>query len=169
ELLQGVFSGQVTDIRGALKKLSDDSARDREQALQKAVAEGAEVEEDHWAFPDWQPATDYTVQRWPARTPSVPATPKVMSIMADQQRAGFTAGTGFGLETMPFCDELAASGTSFRGTYTPKPACVPARTSLLSGRYPSAHRVRQNSNNRKEFRGADLFNVYAGAGYQTWF
>lgn len=99
----------------------------------------------------------------------MPATPNVMIIMADQQRADFTAGTGFGLDTMPFCDELAASGTSFRGAYTPMPACVPARTSLLSGRYPSAHRVRQNSNNRKEFRGADLFDVYAGAGYQTWF
>ncbi len=60
--------------------------------------------------------------------------PNVMIIMTDQQRAGFTAGTGFGLDTMPFCDELAATGTTFTGAYTPMPACVPARTSLLSGR-----------------------------------
>jgi multiple sugar transport system substrate-binding protein len=59
ELLQGVFSGQVTDIRGALKKLSDDSAADREQALKKAVADGAELEADAWAFPDWKPGADY--------------------------------------------------------------------------------------------------------------
>lgn len=59
ELLQGVFSGQVTDIRGALKKLTDDSAADREQAIKKAVADGAKVSADDWAFSDWKPATDY--------------------------------------------------------------------------------------------------------------
>jgi multiple sugar transport system substrate-binding protein len=59
ELLQGVFSGQVPDIRGALKKLSDDSAADREQALKKAVADGAELDADAWAFPDWKPGADY--------------------------------------------------------------------------------------------------------------
>ncbi|GAB3758549.1 sulfatase family protein [Microlunatus parietis] len=95
--------------------------------------------------------------------------PNVMIIMTDQQRAGFTAGTGFGLDTMPFCDGLAASGTTFTGAYTPMPACVPARTSLLSGRFPSAHRVRQNSNNRKEFRGEDLLDVFRAAGYRTAF
>ncbi len=95
--------------------------------------------------------------------------PNVMIIMTDQQRAGFTAGTGFGLDTMPFCDELAATGTTFTGAYTSMPACVPARISLLSGRYPSAHRVRQNSNNRKEFRGDDLLDVFGAAGYETAF
>jgi arylsulfatase A-like enzyme len=95
--------------------------------------------------------------------------PNVMIIMTDQQRAGFTAGTGFGLDTMPFCDELAATGITFTGAYTSMPACVPARTSLLTGRYPSAHRVRQNSNNGKEFRGLDLLDVFGAAGYETAF
>ncbi len=40
--------------------------------------------------------------------------PNVLLIMTDQQRADFTAGAGFELDTMPFVDTLAARGTGFR-------------------------------------------------------
>lgn len=95
--------------------------------------------------------------------------PHVVIVMTDQQRQGFTAGEGFGLDTMPFCDELAASGHRFLRGYTPQPACVPARTSLVSGRFPSAHRVRQNSTPQEVVRGDDLLDVLGAAGYQTMF
>jgi arylsulfatase A-like enzyme len=93
----------------------------------------------------------------------------VVLLMTDQHRQGFTAGEGFALDTMPFCDELAARGTRFRNGYTPTPACVPARTSLLTGRYPSAHHVRQNSATNEVYRTDDLLDMLAGAGHQTMF
>ncbi|TDD14976.1 sulfatase [Kribbella turkmenica] len=93
----------------------------------------------------------------------------IVLLMTDQQREGFTAAGGFGLDTMPFCDQLAADGTTFHNGYTPTPACVPARTSLLTGRYPSAHRVRQNSAADEVFRTTDLVDMLRSAGHQTMF
>jgi arylsulfatase A-like enzyme len=93
----------------------------------------------------------------------------VVLLMTDQQRQGFTAGDGFGLDTMPFCDELAARGARVRNAYTPMPACVPARTSLLTGRYPSAHRVRQNGAVDEVLRGDDLLDVLGRSGHQLMF
>src|SRR5918992_5341784 len=91
--------------------------------------------------------------------------PNILLLMTDQHRAGFTAGEGFALDTMPFLDSLAATGTRIRNAYTTAPACVPARTSLLTGRFPSAHRVRQNSAVKHVLRGDDLLDVLRNAGY----
>ncbi|MFX4271091.1 ABC transporter substrate-binding protein [Propionibacteriaceae bacterium Y1685] len=60
ELMQGVFSGDVTDIRKELKKLTDAASANREQAIAKAKEEGAEVDADAWAFSNWKPRTDFT-------------------------------------------------------------------------------------------------------------
>lgn len=60
EIVQGAFSGDVTDVRAALKKLSDASSASREQAITKATADGAEVSLDDYAFPNWKPAADFT-------------------------------------------------------------------------------------------------------------
>ncbi|WP_419999552.1 sulfatase-like hydrolase/transferase [Streptomyces boninensis] len=95
--------------------------------------------------------------------------PNIVLVMTDQHRAGLTAGEGFGLDTMPFLDALAADGMRLRRAYTTAPACVPARTSLLTGRWPSAHRVRQNSTPKAAVRGDDLLDVLGAAGYQTFF
>lgn len=56
QIVQGAFSGQVTDVRGALKKLSDQLTQAREEAVAK-VGDGLGV--DAWAFPDWKPGTDF--------------------------------------------------------------------------------------------------------------
>lgn len=95
--------------------------------------------------------------------------PNIVLVMTDQQRQGFTAGEGFGLDTMPYCDRLAGEGRRFRHGFTPAPACVPARTSLLTGRFPTTHRVRQNSTNGQAVRGDDLLDVLRATGYQTMF
>jgi arylsulfatase A-like enzyme len=105
--------------------------------------------------------------RLPGRT-SV-GLPNILLVMTDQHRAGFTAGEGFALDTMPCLDSVAASGTRVRNAYTTAPACVPARTSLLTGRFPSAHRVRQNSAAREVLRGDDLPDVLRAAGYSLHF
>jgi arylsulfatase A-like enzyme len=95
--------------------------------------------------------------------------PHVLLIMTDQHRAGFTAGSGFGLDTMPFTDDLAGEGLRFPGAYTSSPACVPARTSLLTGRFPSSHKVTQNSNAEHAYYDRDLLDVLRSAGYRLSF
>lgn len=59
DIVQGYLGGDITDLKGALKKLSDNFSADREQAMKAAVAQGATVSLDDYAFPDWKPGTDY--------------------------------------------------------------------------------------------------------------
>ena len=58
-ILQGYLGGSLTNLRGELKKLSDASEADREQAMQKAKSSGANVSEDDYVFSDWKPGADY--------------------------------------------------------------------------------------------------------------
>nr|WP_269449695.1 sulfatase-like hydrolase/transferase [Auraticoccus cholistanensis] len=92
-----------------------------------------------------------------------------MVVMTDQHRAGLTRRSGYPLDTMPFTDRLAATGTDFTRAHTANPTCVPARTSLLTGRFPSAHRVRQNSTARHACYERDLLDVLRDAGYRLHF
>ncbi|WP_193105125.1 sulfatase-like hydrolase/transferase [Brachybacterium sp. FME24] len=94
--------------------------------------------------------------------------PDVLLLMTDQQRVGCTAAQG-GPDTMPRTDALLAAGTRFERAYTSSPVCVPARTSLLTGRFPTAHRVRQNSTARHASFGTDLLDVLRDAGYSLHF
>lgn len=71
--------------------------------------------------------------------------PNIVVIMTDQQRADFSAAEGYPLDPMPFVDQLGTEGQRFRHAYTPMPTCGPARTSLMTGRFPKATRVRENS------------------------
>lgn len=70
--------------------------------------------------------------------------PNIVLIMTDQQRADFFASEGFPVDTMPFVEALGERGTRFTRAYTPMPICSPARTSMLTGRYAKATRVKQN-------------------------
>ncbi|HEV2529012.1 MAG TPA: sulfatase-like hydrolase/transferase [Thermomicrobiales bacterium] len=92
-------------------------------------------------------------------------TPNIVLVMTDQQRADFLASDGFALDTMPFVDSLGAGGTTFRRAYTPTPVCAPARTSLLTGRYPKVTQVRQNSATAHARHGGDLIDVLRERGY----
>ena len=98
---------------------------------------------------------------------AVPEQPNIVLIMTDQQRADFTRAAGFALDTMPFLDALADDGVRFSGAYTPTPVCAPARSSLLSGRFPGATRVRQNSATQHITRSTDLIDVLRQRGYSV--
>ena len=100
----------------------------------------------------------------------------VVLIMTDQQRAGLCAREGYPLDTNPCIDRLAAEGMWFNRAYTPVPACLPARVSMLTGRWPQATRVRHNSMkmSREHAEAAripiaenDLFSLFRDAGYRT--
>lgn len=58
EIVQGVFSGQVKDVKSALQKLSDATMAARQTAI-KTTAKTTKVSADDWAYPNWQKGTDY--------------------------------------------------------------------------------------------------------------
>ncbi|QPC81313.1 sulfatase-like hydrolase/transferase [Phototrophicus methaneseepsis] len=93
--------------------------------------------------------------------------PNVVIIMTDQQRADVSKREGFPLDTTPFLDSLATQGTWFNRAYTSMPACLPARVSMLTGRYPSATHARTNHNEEDAFYETDLYDVMREQGYKT--
>lgn len=76
--------------------------------------------------------------------PGVPRRPNVLLIMTDQQRADHTGFGGNAVLETPHLDALAARGTVFDRAMVANPICMPNRSSLLTGRMPSAHGVRHN-------------------------
>jgi arylsulfatase A-like enzyme len=93
--------------------------------------------------------------------------PNIVLIIADQFRADACKREGFPLNTTPFLDSLAKTGTWFNHAYCSSPACVPSRTSLLTGRFPNATRVRSNMNIIDATYKTDLFQILKSAGYST--
>lgn len=92
--------------------------------------------------------------------------PNFIIIMTDQQRADLCKREGFALDTTPFLDNLASQGIWFNRAYTTMPACLPARVSMLTGRYPSATRVRTNHNVEDVTYSQDLIDVLKASDYQ---
>jgi arylsulfatase A-like enzyme len=88
-------------------------------------------------------------------------------ILTDQQRADVCGREGFPLDTTPTLDALARQGAWFDHAYTAAPICVPARVSLLTGRFPSVHHVRENAGAGYAVYGQDLFDVMRARGYAT--
>jgi len=94
-------------------------------------------------------------------------TPNIVIIMTDQQRADVCAREGFPLDTTPFLDSMARRGVWFNRAYTTVPACLPARVSLFTGRFPSAHRIRSNQHHGDAVCEKDLIQVLTESGYKT--
>jgi choline-sulfatase len=62
--------------------------------------------------------------------------PNIVFILSDQHASNVLGCYGDDIVQTPNLDRLAAEGVVFENTYTPSPICVPARMSLLTGRYP---------------------------------
>lgn len=67
---------------------------------------------------------------------ATPGQPNIVIIMADQWAAHAMSCAGSTAVHTPNLDSLASAGTRFERAYTTFPLCVPARSSLVSGRYP---------------------------------
>lgn len=93
--------------------------------------------------------------------------PNIVIVMTDQQRHDLRTAAGYALDTMPFLDRWFADGVDFERAYTPNPTCMPARVSLFTGRYASAHQVRTNHNGYDVRYTADLLDILTQAGYTT--
>jgi len=93
--------------------------------------------------------------------------PNIVIIMTDQQQARLSKREGYALDTTPFLDSLARQGTWFNRAYTAAPICVAARISMLTGRFPSATRVRSNHNVLDATYEKDIVDVMREQGYAT--
>jgi arylsulfatase A-like enzyme len=95
------------------------------------------------------------------------AHPNIVPIMTDQHRGDFSKAEGFPLDTTPFLDQLGERGARVRRAYVPMPACAPSRTSIFTGRFPKATRVRQNSAGDHVVAPTNLVALLRGQGYST--
>ena len=95
--------------------------------------------------------------------------PNVLLISTDQQRGDCIGLDARGVRT-PNIDRIGKQGVRFSKCVTPHPMCQPARASILTGKLPYTHGVRDNGRNLNEKVGSlGLANVFAEAGYETRF
>jgi arylsulfatase A-like enzyme len=91
--------------------------------------------------------------------------PNVVLIMTDQQRADHLGCCGAPIRT-PHLDGLAARSRVFERAYVSNPICQPSRSSILTGRVPSAHGSRHNGI-ALDPRAATFVRQLRLAGYRT--
>ena len=70
--------------------------------------------------------------------------PNILLIMTDQQAWDAAAYAGNKQIITPNLDRLASEGVNFSHAVTPCPVCVPARTSILTGRLTETTTIREN-------------------------
>lgn len=99
----------------------------------------------------------------------MPRQPNVILITSDQQRGDCIGPEGRGVRT-PHLDAIAKSGVRFSNCITPHPMCQAARASILTGKLPYSHGVRDNGRDLDTAIGsAGLGGTFATAGYATHF
>ncbi len=95
-----------------------------------------------------------------------PRRPNILCFVTDQLRADHLACYGNPDVETPNIDRLAREGVMFADSYVANPVCSPNRASMFTGRYPKAHRLRENGN-ALSHREATLPGALAEAGYRT--
>ncbi len=97
--------------------------------------------------------------------------PNILFIMTDQQFADvMSCRMGRTYIHTPAMDRLAKEGTLFAQAYSPNPLCMPARSSIFTGRYPHETRVTQNARppgGRLAAEFSCMGTYLKNAGYQT--
>lgn len=73
--------------------------------------------------------------------------PNVLVLMADEHVWDAFGAAGHPIVKTPNLDRLAARGARFTAAYATWPACVAARMSMLTGKYPTEIGVRGNNDN----------------------
>lgn len=67
--------------------------------------------------------------------------PNVLFIITDQHRADHVGFGGNGVVRTPNLDAIAERGTVFANAWVANPVCMPNRSTLVTGRMPTAHGV----------------------------
>jgi len=93
--------------------------------------------------------------------------PNILLLMADQLRRDALGCYGNGVIQTPHIDDLAHRGVRFGRMFTAYPVCAPNRASIVTGRYPTVHRLRANGM-RLPTSELTLMQVLRAAGYRTY-
>ncbi len=64
EIIQGVFSGDISDYRTTLEEYSSQMSAEREKAIAQVAGNGTDVSLDDWVFPNWDRMEDYTSEKY---------------------------------------------------------------------------------------------------------
>jgi choline-sulfatase len=96
-----------------------------------------------------------------------PVKPNVLLITLDTTRADRLGSYGYAAASTPHLDRLAASGVRFDQALSPAPLTLPAHASLMTGRQPYRHGVRNNGYFTLPADVPTLAGAFAAAGYQT--
>lgn len=100
----------------------------------------------------------------------------VLWVMTDEQRTDSLGCYGSAWARTPTLDRLAAEGVRFETALTPAPICAPARSAILTGRYPSETGIWSNDQaegvagvqaDASMRPAAPLTGAFAEAGYRT--
>ncbi len=92
--------------------------------------------------------------------------PNVLFVITDQQRADHVGFAGNDVVGTPHLDSIAARGVVFDNAWVVNPVCMPNRSSIMTGRLPTAHGV--IFNDRSLDWGANTFvRQFRDAGYRT--
>jgi arylsulfatase A-like enzyme len=91
----------------------------------------------------------------------------ILLITLDTTRADHLGAYGFQSIATPNLDRLARDGVLFEQTETVAPLTLPAHASLLTGRFPPAHGVRDNAGFALDTRETTLADLLRTRGYRT--
>ena len=95
-----------------------------------------------------------------------PTIPNVIFIMVDQMKwSALRMYSEIGID-MPSLERLASRGVTYRHAITPHPLCVPARTSVMTARYPHSTGCRRNET-LMPLHETHAFNIWRDAGFTT--
>jgi arylsulfatase A-like enzyme/Tfp pilus assembly protein PilF len=103
----------------------------------------------------------------PARRSNEPFHPNVLLITLDTTRSDHLGAYGDASARTPNLDRLASEGVTFERAVSSAPITLPAHVSLLTGRQPFAHGVRNNGNFRVEDDLATIATILHAGGYRT--
>lgn len=95
-----------------------------------------------------------------------PQSPNVLVLMADELVWDAFGAAGHPVVKTPHLDRLAARGARFTSAYATWPACVAARMSMLTGKYPDEIGVRGNNDNCDAI-GPGFADYFSEQGYPT--
>lgn len=105
----------------------------------------------------------------PSAARAAPERPNLLVIMTDQHRFSALSCAGNRILKTPNLDRLASQGAFYRNAITPCPVCVPARTSILTGKSMQTTGVNSNDFAADSVLdcGPSFDNLLAGRGYKT--
>ena len=102
--------------------------------------------------------------------PAAPRPPDFVIILIDDLRWDELGGGAFPYLKTPAIDRIVREGARFRNAFVVAPLCSPSRASFLTGRYPHAHGIIDNTD--RSARSYELKTFPAAmheAGYETAF